>query len=171
MMYFRFIPVLLLSLHIIPGEGSGAIAPYTGIYQDADIHAQDVNGHIYNLTADRNKVILVNFWASWCVPCVTEMPSMNELVNRLREQSFEVLAINVSEPANRVKTFLSHMDIDFTVLLDKNAQISKDWKVKVLPTSFILDTDRKIRYKAVGAIRWDSDESLDIIRNLIDEQK
>jgi thiol-disulfide isomerase/thioredoxin len=115
---------------------------------------KDLKGVTHDLAQYRGKVVLVNFWATWCEPCRDEMPSMQQLKRKLAGRPFEVLAINLAESENKVVDFLRRLPVEFTVVLDRNSTARSDWNVKVLPTSFVVDVDGVIRYSVVGEFNW-----------------
>jgi thiol-disulfide isomerase/thioredoxin len=112
--------------------------------------------------------VLVNFWASWCPPCVHELPSLQRLKNRLSGRPFTILAVNMAEERKTVRAFLrDKMHTDFTVLLDADGDMLKRWKVFVFPTSFVIGPDGKIRYGAYGELSWDEEPTMEIIESLL----
>lgn len=117
----------------------------------------DLDGKTYDLAAHRGKVVLVNFWATWCEPCRDEMPALGRLQKKLGPQQFVVLAVNVDEPESRIRKFLELTPLDFPVLTDPERKATKAWNVRVLPASYIIGRDGRIRYAAVGELDWDSE--------------
>jgi thiol-disulfide isomerase/thioredoxin len=127
----------------------------------------DLHGEIQRLARYRGKVVLVNFWASWCPPCVHEMPSMERLYQKLKNDSFEILAINVGESASTVRKFIRRNGYHFPVLLDPKGKAYNAWKVYVFPTTYIVDRDGSIRYASVGGVQWDDPLVAGTVRKLI----
>ncbi len=115
---------------------------------------QDVDGRLHRLEDYRGKVVLINFWATWCEPCREEMPSMNRLRASLAGQPFEVLAVNLGESEARIRRFVEQVPLEFTVLLDRDSSTAKAWRARVLPMSFLVGADGRIRYSVVGEIDW-----------------
>jgi len=99
---------------------------------------------------------LINFWASWCSPCIHEIPSMTKLQDTFGSNLISILAINLGEEKGSIETFLAHHPVNFTVLLDPGQSQPKRWKVFAFPTSYLLDKEGIIRYTVAGAIDWDS---------------
>jgi thiol-disulfide isomerase/thioredoxin len=151
-------------------HAAGSIESYEGSLAQPWLALQDPDHRLHSLTDYRDKVILVNFWASWCVPCVVEMPGMQRLADRLKDQPFEILAVNVSDTENRVREFIKRMNLHLTILMDRDGEALKAWQGKVLPASFILDRSGRIRYQVIGPFEWDSDEAGTIIEQLIRQQ-
>jgi len=98
--------------------------------------------------------VLVNFWATWCEPCRDEMPSIERLRQSLKGKPFEVLAVNVREPASRIESFREKLPMSFTLLLDRDTKTAKAWKARILPASFLIGRDGRVRYVHYGEIDW-----------------
>ncbi len=128
---------------------------------------RDLEGKPHSLEAHRGKVLLVNFWATWCEPCKEEMPSMRKLRASLAGRSFEVLAVNLGEPESRIRRFTEQVPLDFPVLLDADKSAARAWKARILPVSYLLGTDGRIRYSALGEIDWASESSRRIVGSLL----
>jgi peroxiredoxin len=162
---FHFLVLLLLL--------SCALAAQAGLRETDEpmdapqLELRDEGGKVHRLESYRGRVLVVNFWASWCTPCVRELPSLNRLRKAFGDQPFEILGVNVAEPPNRLKRFLKRQPIDFPVLYDRESEAFYAWEVKGLPTSFVIDRDGKVRYLVRGAIEWDSAETIDIIGSLL----
>lgn len=146
--------VLFLSNPAISG---GILEAVHGEENIAAFELEGIDKQIYRLSDYQGKVVLVNFWASWCSPCLREIPSMLSLEKSLQNQPFEIVAINVAEQKKKVKYQAKFVNMTFTVLLDPKSKTFKQWQAKILPTSFILDKKGHIRYIAQGPLEWDSD--------------
>jgi peroxiredoxin len=109
-------------------------------------------GEAVDLASLRGKVVLVNFWATWCAPCVEEMPALARLRARLAPRGFEVLAVNQGEMPARVTAFTERTGLDLTVLLDREKAVAKAWQVRALPTTFVVDRAGRIRLHAEGEL-------------------
>ena len=128
---------------------------------------QDLAGRPHALADYRGKVVLVNFWTTWCEPCRDEMPSMQKLRERLAGRPFAILAVNFGESEPRVRAFVKQAGVDFTVLLDPNQEAPRPWRVRVLPASFLVGADGHVRYSVIGEVDWTGDEALDTLRGLL----
>jgi thiol-disulfide isomerase/thioredoxin len=122
------------------------------------LELNDLQGRAHRLADYRGRVVLVNFWATWCAPCREEMPSIQRLKQRFANRPFVVLAVNVDEPEARIHKFLSELPLDFPVLLDPEGRTTKAWKVRVLPASFVIARDGRIRYTVTGDLDWNGNE-------------
>ena len=109
-------------------------------------------GQPVDLVQLRGKVVLVNFWATWCAPCVEEMPALARLRARLAPRGFEVLAVNQGEMPARVTAFVERTGLDLAILLDREKSVARQWKVRALPTTFVVDAKGRIRLYAEGEL-------------------
>jgi thiol-disulfide isomerase/thioredoxin len=126
----------------------------------------DYRGMQHALAAYRNRVILVNFWATWCEPCREEMPALQALQNKLVKAQVVVLAVNYGESPEKVQQFVQQVPVDFPLLLDRHMETAKAWQVRVLPTSFVLGQDGQIRYSAVGLLDWSDPQVVKLLTEL-----
>ncbi|MEO1766240.1 TlpA disulfide reductase family protein [Thiobacter aerophilum] len=131
---------------------------------------KDLDGKRHDLADYRGKVVLVNFWATWCPPCRAEMPSMQRLKTMMRDQPFAILAVDMAETEKEIRDFLKEFKdapLDFTILLDPKGEAMKAWKVHVFPTSFLVDTEGKLRYGVAGSMEWDEVDPIAKIQSLL----
>lgn len=144
------------------------LQPYRGNPQPPALALVDLAGAPRTLADYRGKVVLVNFWASWCPPCVHEMPSMQRLREKLASRSFEVLAVNMAETDAEVQAFLREkVNVNFPILMDRDGAALRAWKVFVFPTSFVLDAHGQIRLGVFGEIDWEAPEVVRAIEALL----
>jgi thiol-disulfide isomerase/thioredoxin len=149
---------MLVTALWIGAAGAEELKPWTG--GDAPALAlQDLQGRAHRLDAYRGKVVLVNFWATWCDPCREEMPSIDRLRASMQGKPFEVLAVNLAEPPSRIRSYLEKMPVGFPVLLDRDMAVAKAWKARILPATYIIGPNGKVRYSHVGELDW-SQESV-----------
>ncbi len=136
-----------------------------------DFALKDLDGKTQRLSAYRGKVILVNFWATWCPPCRREMPSMERLYQKLKGEPFQILAVNQNEDFDLVFVFTGQLDPapTFPLLLDEKSTVPKQWGVQGLPTSFIVDKQGRIAYRAVGGREFDHPNLEALLHKLIHE--
>ena len=128
---------------------------------------KDLDGRPRSLAEYRGRVLLINFWATWCEPCRDEMPSMRRLRERLAGHPFDVVAVNYGESAARVSEFLARERLDLTVLLDPNQEAARAWRVRVLPGSFLVGADGQVRYIVIGELDWASEDAMRTVRALV----
>jgi thiol-disulfide isomerase/thioredoxin len=132
-----------------------------------DFSLRDTQGRQTRLSDQVGAVTLVNFWATWCPPCVEEIPSMNTLAGRYDPADFRILSINFQEGAEQVAGFLRRVDVDFPVLLDRDGAVSAQWRVFAFPSSFLLDREGRVRYSVNSAIPWDEPGVMEVIDGLL----
>jgi thiol-disulfide isomerase/thioredoxin len=113
-----------------------------------------VDGRVHRLADYRGKVVLVNFWASWCGPCREEMPSLERLRRSLRGDPFVVLTVNEGESAQTVREFAKETRLGTVLLLDRDGGAARAWGARALPSSFVVGPDGRIHYSRVGALDW-----------------
>ena len=129
-----------------------------------------VDGEPVSLQQFRGKVVLVNFWATWCEPCIAEMPSMQQLRERLAAEGFEVLAVNYQEGPARISAFMQKMNLSFPIVRDTDGQVARVWGARVFPASYLVDRRGDIRYAISGDADWTSAALVSTIRTLLAAQ-
>ena len=146
------------------------LRPYKGKPDAPTLNLPNLNNIIINLKDYKGQVVLVNFWASWCPPCVHEMPSMQRLQNAFSAKTFTILGVNMAEDPSTINNFLSQkVNVTFPILLDSDGAALKRWQVFAFPTSYVIDKEGRIRYALFGSVEWDKAEVVEIIKNLIKE--
>lgn len=109
---------------------------------------------------------VINFWATWCPPCIEEIPSMNRAWTTLEQRGVGMLAINAGEGADAVAQFLDDIPIDFPTLLGDGNTLP-NWSVKALPTTIVIDSNGTVVFEALGPREWDDDELLQRVIGLL----
>ncbi len=128
----------------------------------------DINGKKVSLSDFKGKVILLNFWGTWCGPCTAEMPSLNRLYAALKNDGFVVLAVSIDPSDKPVRSFVSAKGITFPVLMDPDKEAYFDlYAVFALPTSFLIDRKGMIVAKVLGDREWDSPDMKNKIADLL----
>ncbi len=148
-----------LGLREINGE---SIAP--------NLRLNMMSGEHIDLAKLRGEVVLVNFWATWCPPCIEEIPSLDHLNEQLAGKPFRVLGIDVGESKAQVQKFLKKVPAAYPIILDPNGVTTAPWKIRAFPTSYIVDKDGRLRYGYFGGLAWDDEEVVTLIENLIAEE-
>jgi len=152
------------------GKKDHILASYNGNPIPPPLSLNSLSGRTVNLMNFPNKVILVNFWTTWCPPCVKEMPSLQRLSEKLPQDRFVILGVNIAEGRKVIENFVStKIKIDFPVLLDIDGNVMRQWNVMAFPTTFVIDKNGKIRYALFGSIEWDTIEIRKKIQALVDE--
>ena len=153
------------------GKKERTLQIYKGNPVPPPLDLAKLNGKLLKLDSLKGQVLLVNFWATWCPPCVHEMPSMQRLANKFNTKPFTILGVNMAETNQEIETFLNtRVKVDFPIVLDKDGQALKDWSVFAFPTSYVLDKQGKIRYALFGSVEWDNPDIVAKIQQLIQEK-
>jgi len=157
---------VILSLLWYPlTAGSGELLRLAGAPQ-YEFTLQDLQGRQRSLEEFRGKVVLVNFWASWCRPCIEELPGIRRLIEALADVPFTVIGVNVGEAERRVQATVERFDMQFPILLDKDSTLFESSGATVLPTAFVLDVTGRVRYLGRGPIEWDRVELIELLAQL-----
>lgn len=127
----------------------------------------DIAGKTINLQEKRGKVILLNFWASWCPPCVKEIPSMNRLAESFDAKDFEIVSVNFKESPETIAAFLKSVQVDFPVLIDLDGKVSAEYEIFAFPSSFMIDQQGNMQYSVNTAIEWDEPEIKSMVEGMI----
>jgi peroxiredoxin len=130
-----------------PGE-VGSPAP--------DFSLEDTAGRTVTLGDYRGKVVLINFWATWCLPCRAEMPELESIYRARRGDGFEVVAIDLQESDAEVQPFMEELGLTFPALLDRDGFVSRAYRARALPSSFLVDRQGTIRYVKIGPLTFDT---------------
>lgn len=148
--------------------GKRGLNPYSADSNPPALKLSGLDGKEYDLSQYRGRVVLVNFWATWCPPCVRELPSMQRLKKRLAEKPFVILTVNISEEEETIRAFIrDQVKVNLPILLDRDGAAMKRWRVYVFPTSFVLGPEGRILYGAYGELTWDSGAIVRTIEELL----
>ncbi len=132
-----------------------------------DFELESLDGQTISLSSLRGKVIFLNFWATWCPPCRSEMPSMERIYKELKDEGFEIVAVDLQEDKKRVQKFEDDFGLSFTVLLDKTGRIGQSYGARSIPTTYIIDKNGIILARALGAMEWFTPEILSLFRAIL----
>ena len=149
-------PALRASATTTDPPASLLVQPFAEPVPLPTVALTDLDGHALGVAQLRGKTVLLNFWATWCVPCRAEMPALEALYRAYRHRAFLVLAVNFKESAPDVRRFVQELNVSFPVALDVDGSVSTALKVRGLPVSFLLDPEGKLLWKALGAREWNS---------------
>ena len=157
----------------LPGDigepGTGLVA--VNRLQSASLRLRDDDDRMVDLQNLDGEVVLVNFWASWCGPCVKEIGSLIRLVEHFDGRPFRVLTVNISEDRAHVADFFDTRDIvpNFQVLYDLDGSAARRWRVYAVPSTYLLDAQGRVRYGYRGALKWDRSDVIETVDGLLDE--
>ena len=129
----------------------GSRVPTVGT-QAEDFHLIDLEGKSQSLSQYRGKIVLVNFWATWCKPCTTEMPAMQTMYDKLRGKGFVVLAVNELEDDAKVREHIKQFGHTFPVLMDRDNKVANQFGVFGLPVSVFIDQEGRVQEYIKGGL-------------------
>ncbi|HEX5646237.1 MAG TPA: TlpA disulfide reductase family protein [Nitrospira sp.] len=160
--------------------GAQAEQPPPVRYQVAERHAvrvgdeapnfrlRDLDGNLMSLSQFRGKVVLLNFWATWCGPCRVEMPAMEQLYRSFPRREFQILAVSTDSQGVAVtRPFQQKIGLTFPILHDTDMEVGVTYGARSLPMTLMVDRQGVVRQKIFGARDWDSPEARELIRMLI----
>ena len=130
-----------------------------------------LDGAEHDLSTMKGQVVVINFWATWCPPCIEEMPSIQKMWEKLRGRGLEVLGVNLGEPADTIRAFLDEFDskLEFPILLDPEGEAFRAWGARGLPKTYVVNKRGRIIYEAEGGRNMDSEHIRGLLQTLIDE--
>lgn len=157
--------ILLFTFPVIGGQAVGSeigrIAPV--------FELRDLEGERVSLSNSRGKVILLNFWATWCEPCRAEMPSIENLYRKFKDKGLVIIGVSVDNSEKAVRSFIRERGITFPILLDKEKEVSfGDYGIIGLPVTFLIDRKGIIVDKVFGERQWDSEDTIEKINRLLE---
>ena len=126
-----------------------------------------LDGAEWSLVQHKGKVVLVNFWATWCEPCRAEMPSMQALTDRLGPDKLVVVGVNYQEAEMRIQRFLTTTPVKFTILLDRDGDAARAWTKRIFPTSVLVGPDGRAKSVIVGEFDWAGPLAEKMVRDLL----
>ena len=132
-----------------------------------DFSLKDLSGQEQNLGSYAGKVVLLNFWATWCGPCRAEIPSMEELYQKLGDEGFVIIAVNSQEAGEQVADFVENLGMSFPVLLDTDGRVGAAYGIRAIPTTYIIDPQGYILGRMVGTRDWSTPEIISLVRDLL----
>ncbi len=170
---FVGVTVLVIILSLTLNDTSFEFSNQVAIESDIPAPAfsfPGLDGKKVSLSDYKGKVVLVNIWATWCPPCVDEMPSMEKLYRKFKEQNFEILAVSIDESGSKaVAPFMKKNRLTFPALIDSDGTIKSAYRITAIPESFIIDKQGVIVKKIVGPLDWADPQVFRFIGDLIEK--
>jgi thiol-disulfide isomerase/thioredoxin len=131
-----------------------------------EITLMDLNGRPVSLSEFRGKIVFLNFWTTWCFDCRIEMPVMEKLHQKFKNNDFAMVTINLQEPVSQVKQFFKDYGLTFSALLDSDGEVGAHFRITAIPTTFILDKQGIIIGKITGPRNWDGKKAFALFEHL-----
>lgn len=142
-----------------------SLKPYSG-QQGFELVLPTLDDQVMDLSQFKGQVVLLNFWASWCRPCIKEIPSLMRLKEKLADQPFVILTVNIGEEKRKIIEFKKKIPFDLPVALDLEGKAVQQWGVYAYPSNFLIDAQGQIRYTYRGALEWDEDHVVKTIESV-----
>lgn len=149
-----------------PLHAAGVFTDWKGPQAAPPIDLYTPDGDSFTLSSLLGKVVLVNFWATWCEPCVTEMPSLQRVRDRFAPD-LEVVGVNFQEGPVRIQSFIDKSGITFPVVRDTDGGVAKAWGARTFPASYLVDRTGRVKHVLIGGADWTSPKLLSTIRALL----
>ena len=130
---------------------------------------QSLDGEPITLNDLKGKVILLNFWATWCHPCIEEMASIERIYRKYQDKGFIVLGIDIMEKPEKVKKYVMENNITFPILLDTKGEVKRKYRVSGIPSTYLVNKAGMLIAKVLGEREWDNDTVCSILDELIGE--
>ncbi len=137
------------------------------VIEAPELGVPDLAGRTHKIGDYRGRITVISFWATWCPPCRKEMPTLARLSRELGTDGYAVLAVNVGDKEERVRTFLDQVDHDgLPVLLAGNSDLPSKWYIRGLPVTYVLNGEGQVVLGAIGERVWDSPEMISGLKSL-----
>jgi peroxiredoxin len=149
--------------HLFEAMGMTKIPPKPA----PDFTLPSADGHHVSLQQYRGKIVFLNFWATWCIPCREEMPALEGLHQKYQAQDLVIISIDLKESADQVRAFFDKHSLSFPALLDQNGSVFRDYLVAGMPTTYLIGRDGTMLARGVGGRDWTRAEALQLIQELI----
>jgi thiol-disulfide isomerase/thioredoxin len=161
------VSLIMLTLFIQPIQANDMLMdPMPAANPAPDFNLMGMDGETHTLDDLKGKFVLVNFWATWCNPCKVEMPLLEKLHQTLKSEKFTVLGLHVGPGPENIEEFKKLMPISFPIYVDMDLEVN--WGVPGLPTTFLMNPEGKLIYRAVGKREFASDEMVNFLKSQIE---
>lgn len=147
-----------------------AIERPKNVIQAPNFTLEDLSGKPLSIKDFRGKIVFLNFWATWCVPCREEMPLMEILHREYKDRGMEMVAVNFREDKKEVQKFFDELGLSFKSLMDSGGDVSDKYGAWSLPLTYIIDRKGEFVGKTVGDRKWDSEDAREFFRELLQEK-
>ena len=139
----RIITIIILSMTLFSHNS------FAALNEAPDIELPGVNGKV-RLESLKGKVVYLDFWASWCEPCKKSFPWMHDIKQSYADQGFEILAVNLDKDRELADKFLKEMEVNFIVAFDEDGKSASDYKLRGMPSSYLIDRDGIVHASHIG---------------------
>lgn len=164
---WRYLYITLMLVPAIALSAEQTLPPVDKPFVAPDFVLKAEGGETHRLSGYRGKVVVLNFWATWCPPCREEMPAMERARKKVAGEDIVILAVNVGEDADTIFEFTGHYPVEFPLLMDRDGKVIQQYPVTGLPTTYIINPAGQVTHRAVGARDWDNDSLVNQLRGLL----
>jgi len=173
----QWVAVLAIVLGVALTLGTGAYVMRDELFPievgsrapDFQARAVDGSNRVRTLADYKGKVVVLNIWATWCAPCIVEMPSFERLHRQLADTNLKIVAVSIDDFAGEdsVRAFARRLGVTFDILLDSTHAIERSYQVTGYPETFVIARDGTIRKKWIGPLDWSSAPNIALVRGLL----
>ncbi len=128
---------------------------------------KDIDGNTFDLKDSRGKWVFLHFWASWCGPCIREMPTIQAITADFEDTDLQIVLVNTAEDEDTIFSFMGTVAPDLNTLMDPDGLTTEDWQPRGLPSTYFVDPQGKLRYVALGGRPWNEGEYLEFLKSLL----
>jgi thiol-disulfide isomerase/thioredoxin len=164
---YTVLTLVLLALCHSALAQSYEVLPWPARKATPTVMGTDTGGRLWRLADLRGKVVVINFWASWCAPCLQEMPSLQALTQHHAADKLVVLTVNLKESTSDVQQFAQRTGLTLPIVLDPQGATARAWGVSVFPTTVLVRPDGRVAESVRGALDWTSEPAADLLAPLL----
>ena len=158
---------LLLTQLALPAHTAFELTVWPAGRPTPALDLSDLEGQVWNRQRLLGRVVVLNFWATWCEPCRAEMPSLAQLAQQHPPERLVVLAANYQESESKVRRYLDSLPLSLPVLLDRDGLAARSWTRRIFPTTVIIGPDGRARYTLTGEFDWASPDAAKLLEPLL----
>ncbi len=174
---YAYALVGVVLLIVVAWMNQGRVQPVTAGTVAPEFEVNDLDGALARLSDHTGEVVLMNIWATWCLPCLVEMPSMERLYQEIAEEGFEIMAVSIDaelggfdlagRPGGDIQAFADSLGLTFPILHDPSGRIERLYRTTGVPETFLIGRDGIIYKKVAGGTEWDAPEHKELIQRLL----
>ena len=152
-----------------PDELHYGLTPAYGNPVSPELELPGLDGRNYRLSDYRGRVVIVNFWATWCPPCIAEMPTLQRVWKQFHKENFDIFAVNLGEKEETIRRFIDRFEpkLEFPILLASDESIMEVWRIQAMPTSYIIDKKGRWAYIELGPRDFSQEHIVSRLRKLM----
>lgn len=165
-LFYFLLVITLTSGNVLASEKPRQTLPALKSFPAKDFVLNGEDGKTYQLSKYKGKLVLLNFWATWCPPCREEMPAMERAWQKLKDSNIVFLAVNVGETIDQIFPFTASYPVSFPLLMDIKGEVVKQYPVVGLPTTYLVSPNGLVTHRVVGTREWDEPSMIERLKNL-----